>query len=469
MIEFPFIGGAYAGRSLNLNAQVCQNLYPVADKEGGKSVLSLMGVPGSKLFCTSGIAGAVRGYIEWGDYLYKVVGATLYKVDSAGTPTNVGTLGTSTGIVYMAAGTTHLMIVDGTDGYYKTAAATSLTTITDVDFPANPTSVTYQDGYFIVTNNGSDSIWISGPEDASSWDGLDFASAEDTPDEALLVKSHNRELWIPGEDTTEIFYNSGSADFPFSRVSGGVLKIGCGAPGSFVSMLEGAMWLDNHFRVILCKGYTPEQVSTPAIEYAFQGYATKSDAIAFAYRQEGHTFYQITFPTESRTWVYDLTTGLWHTRVSGTGTGRHRANAFCYAFGKNLVGDWQNGNTYELDLATYTDVGGAYIVAKRACQAIHKGKQRIFHHALELDMETGVGLVTGHGSDPQVCLEWSDDGGHTWSNEHWVTMGAIGAYTTRARWSKMGSSRQRVYRVTIDDPVKRVIIGAYLDASEGAH
>jgi hypothetical protein len=247
------------------------------------------------------------------------------------------------------------------------------------------------------------------------------------------------------------------------------MHIGCGAAASLVSMPEGIAWLDNFYRVVLCAGYAPAQISTPAIEYAFQGYATKSDAIAYSYKQEGHTFYVITFPTESRTWAYDLTTGFWHTRVSGTGSGRHRGNCFAYFNGKNLVGDWQNGNIYELDLDTYTDVGGAYIVAKRACQAIHSGKNRMFHHVLELDMETGVGLVTGHGSDPQVCLDWSNDGGHTWSNEHWTTMGAIGTYTTRARWSKLGSARQRVYRVTIDDPVKRVIIGAYLDASQGAH
>lgn len=468
MIEFPFIGGAYAGRSLNLNAQMCQNLYPVMDKESGKSTIALMGIPGMKLFSTTGSTAPVRGACVWGDYLYAVVGATLYKIDTAGVPANIGTLLTSTGYVWMVGGTTHLCVVDGAHGYYKTYATTSLTEITDVDFPI-PSSLTYQDGYFIVTQVGTDSFFISASEDASSWDGLDFASAEDTPDEAMVITSHNRELWILGEDTTEIFYNSGDADFPFSRVSGGVIRIGCGAAASVAQSVEGIMWLDNHYRVQIAQGYSPQRVSTPAIEYAIESYTTKSDAIGYIYSQEGHTFYVLTFPTESRTWVFDVITGYWHTRVSGTGLARHRGNCYAYFNGKNLVGDWQNGNIYELDLGTYTDVGGDYIVAKRACQAIHSGRQRIFHHALDLDMETGVGTVTGHGSDPQVSMEWSNDGGHTWSNEHWVTMGVIGTYTTRARWSKLGSARQRVYRMTIDDPVKRVIIAAYLDASKGDH
>jgi len=93
---------------------------------------------------------------------------------------------------------------------------------------------------------------------------------------------------------------------------------------------------------------------------------------------------------------------------------------------------------------------------------------RSAQHALQLDCQTGVGLVTGQGSDPEVMLRWSDDGGHTWSNEHWRKMGAIGQYGYRTYWQRLGMTmklRDRVYEVSGTDPVKIAIMGAELQVS----
>ena len=166
------------------------------------------------------------------DNLYAVVGSDLYKIDINGTATSVGTLSTDIGKVWIVGGTTHLMLVDGIYGYYQESTDTSLTTITDADFPSNPTSVTNMDGYYVVTEEGTDSFYISALDDASSWDALDFASAEDTPDDALVVMKQNRDLWVFGEQTTEVYYNSGDTDFPFTRVAGGVFDEGLGAVAS---------------------------------------------------------------------------------------------------------------------------------------------------------------------------------------------------------------------------------------------
>ena len=539
-MQIPFVGGAYSGRSTNLNAQVCQNWYLEVDQQDGKHPVALMPTPGAVLFSTTGTSAIVRGMFVWKSYLYAVVGDTLYKIATDGTASDVGTLGTSTGKVWIAGGTTHLMLVDGTDGYYRTEAATSLTTITDVDFPTTPTSLAYQDGYFIVTEDGSDLFFISGSEDASSWDGLDFAAAEDTPDDALAVFSHNRELWIFGDHTTEIFYNSGDTDFPFSRVAGGVFKVGVGAVDSIAAGPEGIFGLDHRYQVRMIVGYQGQVISTPQIEYQIQSYTTKSDAIGYLYMQEGHSFYVLTFPSESKTWCYDITTGVWHTRSSGLAGGRHFSNCCALFDGKVLVGDWQDGNIYELDLGTYTDKGNT-IVRKRAAQVIHQGRKRLFHSQLEVEFEAGVGSATGQASltavltadvvtsvtitdggsgysvapqlifsggggsgavatatltagvitavtvitggsgytsaptitvaggtaEPQAMLDWSDDGGHIWGNEHWVSIGAIGEYRNRAIWRRLGSSRERIYRLTVSDAVKAIVLGATLDAHSG--
>jgi len=465
-MEIPFVGGAYKGRVSNLNSQECLNLYIEMDAQGGKTPAALVGTPGMRLWCTTGITGQVRGMLVWKDYLYAVVGATLYRISSAAAVVSAGTIGTTTGKVWLAGGTTHLMVVDGLDGYYQTDGATSLQTIIVSGFPTLPTSLAYQDGMFIVTEEDSDTFYISSSEDASAWDGMDFASAEDTPDDALAIINQNRELWVFGEETTEVFYNSGDIDFPFTRVAGGVFKVGCGAAASIAHGPDGIFFLDNGYRVRRVVGYQSQVISTPQIEYQIGRYGTKSDAVGYVYTQEGHTFYMLTFPGASRTWCYDATTGAWHMRSSGLGGGRHRSNCYAWFAGKHLVGDFHTGNIYELALDCYTDDGGT-ILRRRAAPAVHEDRRLLFHNALELEFEAGVGLVTGQGSDPQAMLDWSDDGGHTWSSEHWRSIGKIGEYRARAIWRRLGRSRDRVYRVKISDPIKVVILGAHLEA-EGA-
>ena len=464
-MEINFIGGHYEGRSTNLNAQITQNWYPVIDQQDGKSILSLMNTPGLKEWFDLNNAKEARSAIKWDDCLFCVIGDTLYKITAQGVSSNVGTLGTSTGIVYMAGGFTHLMIVDGQKGYYQASGDTSLTEITDTDFPP-PTSCAYLDGFFIVSEDGTDSIYKSASEDASNWDGLDFASAEDQPDDVLLVHAYKRHLMLYGEETIEVFYNTGDASFPFTRVAGAVIPIGLAAPASVASGPEGMFFLDSNFQVRVWQGYETQIISTPQIDYQIRQYSKKSDAVAYTYSQEGHSFYVITFPTDSKTWAYDITTGFWHTRSTGTQGRRHIGQWHQWFNGKNLVGDYENGKIYEYDLSTYTD-DGQTIKSIRATQPVQSNRRLVYHHTLEIDFEAGVGLQTGQGTDPQAMLDWSDDGGHTWSNEHWRSIGQIGEYEARARWNKLGRSRNRIYRLSITDPIKRVLMGAHLEASIG--
>jgi hypothetical protein len=295
----------------------------------------------------------------------------------------------------MAAGTTHLVIVDGIYGYYiaESGLTNSLTQITDDDFPT-PTSLCYIDGFFVVTKADTDEFYISASEDASSWEGLDFAAAEESPDDIMLGHAYKRHLIAFGERTIEPFYNSGDASFPFTRVAGAVVPVGLGASASVASGPEGLFFLDNEFRVRMFQGYETPIISPESIDYQIQKYSTKSDAIGYTYSQEGHSYYVLTFPSGNTTWCYDVSTGLWHTRSSGLNNGRHRANWHQWFAGKNLVGDYRNGKVYEFDLNTFTD-DGAPIKSRRAAQVVQAGRKKVFHHRLELDFEMGTGLSTG--------------------------------------------------------------------------
>ncbi len=163
---------------------------------------------------------------------------------------------------------------------------------------------------------------------------------------------------------------------------------------------------------------------------------------------------------------------MWHERSyqDAWTQKRHRADCHALAYGENVVGDYENGKLYALDPATYTDNGTA-IVRERTSPHVTKELLNVFHTHFQLDMETGVGLdgaSTTQGADPQAILQWSDDGGHSWSNEHMASAGVIGARKTRVIWRRLGSSRDRVYRVKISDPVKVVLIGADVGLEEGA-
>jgi hypothetical protein len=319
----------------------------------------------------------------------------------------------------------------------------------------------------------SQKIWITQLLDGTSVDPLDFASAEGSPDGVVAVNSIHRELWVFGTDTTEVWYDSGATDFPLIPIQGAFNETGCIAPYSVAKLDNSLFWLGNDPRgfgvIYRSNGYAAQRVSTHAIEYAIQGYTDISDAVAYTYQQEGHAFYVISFPTGNATWVYDVATGAWHERAyltNGEFT-RHRSNCQCNFQSTTLVGDYQNGNIYKFDLDVYADNGATqkWLRSWRALPSGQNNLKRTAQHSLQLESESGVGLVVGQGNDPQAMLRWSDDGGHTWSNEHWKSMGAIGQYGYRTIWRRLGMTqklRDRVYEVSGTDPVKIAIMGAEL-------
>jgi hypothetical protein len=469
-MQIPFVGGSYAARSSNLNAQSCINWFPVVDNQDAKVVLAMYGTPGLELFATlnAGVGQCVRAMYATTTLLYAVVNANVYSITLAGVVTLLGTLTTSSGFVDSAENGLQLLIVDGTtSGRLVTFSTGVFTTVT---LPCVASSVTFQDSYFIITEKDSRKFYISSLLDGSTWDVLDFTTVEGRAANLVAVISNTQDLWFFGEKSVEVYYDSGSADFPFERISGALIDIGCGAIGTPTKIDGFLYWLSNKKQVCRNQGYQLQFISTPEIEFQIASYGDLSNTQGFMYSIEGNTFYVLAFPDVSKTWVYNTTTNYWHEWQSylsiSTPWGRHRSNC-AVQFGDNwIVGDYQNGLLYKLNMEIYTDNGNA-IRRQRAAQCINKERLNIIHHLLEIDFETGAGLDGDvQGSDPQVILDWSDDGGHTWSNQHWKSLGKIGTFLTRVRWLQLGMSRNRVYRITVSDPIKTVILGAYAELEE---
>lgn len=492
MIFNGFVGPAYTLKSVNINNQKCVNLIPEIDESGS-------GKDGATIYYKSAYGyvqqfdlgtGPIRLIHE--DYsgrIFVVSGNRIYKLTKSGSTWTSSffpvTMSTSTGPVRAKSsksinGDEYTVFVDGYENYFYyindiVGTPELFTSYALNGFPPvpEPLIVEFIDGYFIYCNK--DQFFVS-ELGTFSVDPLSFASSEGSPDQIVSMIANNRELIIFNETTTEFFYNSGNADFPFERISGGFIEKGCCATYS-VAKIEGIVfWLgqDNSGRgqVFAMSGHSPQRISTHAIEYAISTYADISSATSYTYQQDGHSFYVLNFA--EATWVYDLSTKMWHERAySNAGVlERHRFDCSLYSTTQktHYFGDYVNGKVYVFDTESYSDNGNELVRLRRAPHVSNQGDY-LFHHAFALGIETGIGRETGLGVNPQVMLRFSDDSGHTWSSESWTSagqnIGGVGEYKTEVEWRRLGASKNRVYEIKITDPVKVNIYGAKLDLSGG--
>jgi hypothetical protein len=471
MPQIPFVGASYRERSSNLDAQACINFFPVIGESGtAKAVSALYGTPGTRPLLTLP-TGPVRGMHvpDDGSNAIVVAGGSVYRVSEEFTYTLIGTVDGTTDLVDFVDNGTQIVIVTGASGYLVNLGTNAVTKISDEAF-YGASSADILDTFAIFNRPGTNQFYISGSNDIT-FDALDFASAESNAEPIVRLTVNHGELLLFKETVTELWRANGNADFPFGRDTNATIEQGCAAPWSVASMDNTVFWLGKNKEgggiVWRLNGYTPQRVSTDAIEYAIAKYPAIADARAYAYQQEGHTFYVLTFPSGGATWVYDAATQLWHQRAyldPDTGAlGRHRSDCHMYYAGLHVVGDFETGDLYALDL-DYCQDGTDPMPSIRAAAYIGGPDYNwIIHNRLQVDFETGVGLVDGQGSAPLVLLDWSDDGGKTWSSQRRGSLGKTGEYLTRVFWTRLGRARARVYRVTISDPVKRVIMGAALN------
>jgi hypothetical protein len=493
------------------------NLFPEIVPEGGKEPAFLNRAPGMTLIQTVG-TGPIRGlwavfpikfFSEGADLdlakaLYVVSGNEVYELASlTAAPVLLGSV-TGTGPVSIADNGSQVFFACNPDGFIYDRATGTFAPITDPDFPGAGT-VGFLDGYFVFNEPQSQKVWVSELLDGGSIDPLSFASAEGSPDGLVAVFIDHREAWLFGTNSVEVWYDSGDLDFPLTRIQGAFNEFGCAATYSIAKLDNTIFWLGKDARglgvVYRANGYTGQRVSTHAVEWQIQQYGDLSDAIAYSYQQDGHSFYVLTFPSADATWVYDVSTQAWHERAgfnNGSFT-RHRSNCQANFDNETVLGDYQNGNLYKFDLDVYADNGSIqkWLRSWRALPTGENNLKRTAQHTLQLDAETGVGLnlypayvaqnlttqdakdlvtesgllitTTAYsaapGYNPQAMLRWSDDGGHTWSNEHWSSMGRIGVYKTRTFWRRLGMTmklRDRVYELSGTDPVKIAIVGAHI-------
>jgi len=336
------------------------------------------------------------------------------------------------------------------------------------------------DNYFVY-NRPSTQQWAASNLLSPITYGLSYASKFTGPDNLVSLVCDHGQVYLLGEQTSEVWADQGTFPFAFQRIPGSSSQHGLAAANSIARLGNSFAYVAKNNRgqaeIVIMNGYFPQRISTHAVENTLVNQSI-SDAIAYTYQLEGHECYVVTFPSLDITWVYDITTQLWHKWLwtdSQNNYHRHRSN--CSAFFQNvvLVGDWQNGQIYQLDPNNYTDNSDS-IRRLRRCPHLTTDLQRQYFDELQIQFQPGVGLegITDPplnaetiGANPQAMLRWSSDGGSTWSNEHWSGIGKVGRYKNRIIWRRLGWARDRIYEVVVTDPINAVIVSANLKASAG--
>jgi hypothetical protein len=322
-MRIPFVGGSSRVRAQDQSGQVCDNWFIEVSENEAKTPLALLPTPG--LLTKVDIAesnsnpkGRIRGLLPVDSTLYAVSGRGVYSLDTAFNTTYIGALASGAGQVSMVSNGLQVGILDGVNGYIIDIAAGTLTQISDVDFPSGCTTLIYLDSWFFALGDGTAKIYKSGILDGTDWDGAEFASVEGAPGELIAGIVDHREVWLFKAGSAEVWINTGNADFPLERQGSGFIEVGCAARNALCKMDNSIVWLsasdEGHGIVYRADGYRPQRISTHAIEYAISRWERLDDAVAYVYQQEGHTFYVLTSPSASETWVYDAATTKWHQR-----------------------------------------------------------------------------------------------------------------------------------------------------------
>lgn len=487
---FPgFIGPFNSLRATRFDNQRTVNMYLEIDplptgKESEMAVL--IGTPGLKTFSNIG-TGPIRALYtpsNQPNLLIIVSGSQVYTLTGIlanPTITLIGTLNTVNGYISIADNGIQTFIVDGAYGYYITtssiSAATSVTQVNDSNFYPS-SNVSFQDGYFIFNRIGTEYFFISNLYDIT-FPALNLANKSGFGDNIIAAISNNRELYLFGQQTIEIWWNSGnSAVTPFQRQDGKFINFGCASAATVKKLDNTLFWLGSDTsggRVYMMQGDQAVRISTHAIESLIAQAPDISNSVAYAYQEEGHFFYVLNIVGLNTTLVFDTATGTWHERQSlnklTNMQDRHWGNTHIFYNKTHLLGDFNTNALYKSNLDYYDDNGTPQLRLRQSPH-ISKDLNRIFYKLLEIDFQFGVGIngqtyIPGDGTDPKVILQISNDGGQSWGNEIYASLGKIGEYKRRARWQRLGSSRDRMFRVMITDPVKVIMLSAKLDLEIG--
>lgn len=484
MARLSLLGGSYEAKSVIANSQKCINLFCEINPEENQAPVPVTHyqTPGLDLLIAGNGAPTRCLFTASNGDFYQVIGENVYFVAPDFSRQLLGKINDGTSIVRMQDNGLAIILVDGSEnGYAIDMVTRAFSFMSRINFYGG-TNIAILDGFFILNVPGTNEFYCSLATvtyamlvGGTAFDPLDVAAKNGYPDQIVTIVVIQGYIWLIGELTTEVWYNTGNALFPFERFSGvNIIEHGTAAAYSVVAQDLFPYWItqDKQGQRLIVKGknYQMTRISNHAIENTIAGFPTVADCQAYIYQQGGHVHVVFNFPTANRTLVFDEATQQWHERCWTDNNGilnRHRANCGSSAYNKVLVGDWQNGNLYAFNQNTYTDNGQPISRIRSFPHIINDGNRQIYT-SFTADMAVGSddGSIDSNttANPPVVSLRWSDDRGISYGNSIEQSLGATGQYLTSVQFNRLGLARDRVFELSWSAPFDTALQGAWLDA-----
>jgi hypothetical protein len=476
-MNFPAVGSYRADKIGKISSERTLNWYEVIHPHGKKQN-ALHPTQGTKLKATIGIDnGPIRGTFEFKNNLYVCANNKLFRIDTSFVVTQLGilTFTTTMGFVDIDANQTQVIFVDGVSGLLWDTVALTLTAVA---FPVGviPNSVTYMDGYFIVSDTITNRFYVSALDNGLSWPALNFALINSNPVFARGVQRLKRRLFIFGTVITEVWLDAGTANFPFRRDNNLLFEHGLESEGSLVEGFDRMFYLSRDKNGVgsikMVEGTLPEDISTYEIDNVLQGLSDTNKAIGMVYKIDGIIFYKIN--VGGRTFVYNVIMSspqnrMWHEEAMLDGT-QHIANTHAFFANAHYIGAYNSGKLYQYS-TDFLNNDGQAIHRMRICHVISNDiYSRIRIDRLQIDMLQGVGipgtdrtdfasLVANKDQNPTLKLSISSDGGVTYQGLPDGTIGKVGNRIHRTKWETLGVDYEHIIKFETWNSVKCYVLG----------
>lgn len=477
-MKFPnAIGGSYVSQSPIADCERTINWYvEIMESPGAKAKAVLYPAPGVRQFALTTATNG-RGLFAQNDFVLAGIGPKLFKVNKNSTTTELGTIAVNEHPITICTNGEkggQAFITSGEKGYLVNMDTSAFSEVT---MPGAASMGAMLDAYFLALDAKTSTLFLSDLNEGATWDPTMYTQRQIAPDPWISMAVNYREIWLFGTESSEVWVNVGNFPFPFAPHPSGLIPYGIVAPFSVKSVAGTLVWLsrtkNGSGQVVAAQGYTPSPISTHAVMNAISLYDRIDDAIGDTFQMLGHTFYVLTFPSAGHTWVYDFTTKIWVEWLTWLPDINNyiawRPLHHAYAFDRHLVLDRSAANIYETSNELSTDVDGHLIRRERRFPGITDELKRTFYDELILYLETGLGHPLGQGRDPQVVLRHSDDGGKTFGNERSCSAGKGGKYKDIVSWRRLGCGRDRVFEISVTDPIPWRIIDAFITIRKGQH
>lgn len=461
-LPLPLSGNVYRGVDgieLSDESYVIYDGYPTPTK-------GIKRRPGLEELLDFGTIAEVNGmYFEpTNDNLFVAVNGKLYKVNRTagvyGSTDLTSTALNTANRAYFAYDGTNIYVCNGGRILYSNGSSTTAA-IADADAPTSTRKIIWLDGYLIAITGSDNKFYFSDVNDASTWSALDFASAAGNPDRIVSIGLLNREIFLFGSRTTEVWENDGVS--PFARTSGGFIETGCSAPHAIFTIENEIFWF-NQDKQLCRSGGSGVKVEKGRYDTRLSSLSDFDNAYGYRVDADGHTFLVTHFPSDGATIVYDVSMdewvewGKWNSALGDYERFLGCASAPVPEWNKVVLGG-RDGKLYGFSTDTYDDNGDEIRLCKRLGHVDHGSSIRKRCEALRVRARRGTAVST----EPHIMVRWKNNNQNVWGNEHLLSLGNTGETDLVLRMRNLGIYQTRQWEFSCTDAVPVVLSRAEVD------